>query len=178
MKFYLLQQMNKLKQNNAFSIFELTVVLAIIAITTTLVLSLSINNNEHLIIAEAHLLRSTIWHLQQRCRAENKNLALVFNEQENFYTTPNEKHKLSARVKFGTIQDALGPPSSPKKRLKKSITFKNKQIKISPHGIAQAGTVYLVDDKKQLLYAITVPISGVTFIRMYRYRNKQWHVYT
>ena len=170
--------MYKLKQNNAFSLFELTIVLAIIVIMTTFALSFSINNNEHHVIAEAHLLRTTIWHLQQQCRAENKNLALVFNEQEDSYTTPNETHKLSAHVKFGTIQNVLGPPSSPKKRLKKTITFKNKTIKISPQGIAQAGTVYFVDDKKQLLYAITVPISGVSFIRMYRYRNKQWHVYT
>ena len=105
MKFCLLRQMNKLKRNNnGFTLLELTIVLAIIIVITTLALSISLNYKEHHLIAEAHLLRTTIWHLQQQCRAENKNLALIFNEEENSYSTPHEKHKLSSHVKFGTLQ--------------------------------------------------------------------------
>lgn len=179
MKFCQLQQMYKLKSNKqAFSLIELCIVLAIIIIMTTLAITFFVNQKEPYLIAEAYTLRTRLWQLQQEARVENKQKSLIFNESNSSYSFGNENHKLSKYVKFGTLRNILGPPSSPKKLLRKAITFKSKKITITPQGILQSGTVYLIDDAGQLLYAVTVPISGISYIRIYRYRNKQWHVYT
>ena len=179
MKFYPLQQAYKQTSNKkAFNLIELTITLALIIITTTLAFSSLTQHKGQHIAAEANALRSALWHLQNIARAQNKQKTLVFNEAENSYHYNGETHKLCRKVKFGTLQNVLGPPSSPKKQLKKSITFKNHEIIVTPQGILQSGTVYLIDDAQQLIYAITVPIAGVSFIRIYRYHNKQWHVYT
>lgn len=179
MKFYPLQQPYKPTSNkHAFSLIELTIVLTIIIIVTTLSLSLFINFKEQYLIAEAHTLRATLWQLQQEARAQNKQKLLTFDELKNSYATGNETHKLSRYVKFGILKNVLGPPSSPNKLLKKSLTFKANKITITPDGILQPGTIYLIDDTEKLLYAVTVPIAGVSYIRIYHYLNKQWHAYT
>ena len=179
MKFYRLRQTYKQKLNkHAFSLLELTIVLAIIIIVATISIPLFFNFKEQHLIAEASTLRATLWHLQQMARAQNTQKLLTFDELKNSYSTDNEKHKLSRHVKFGTLKNVLGPPSSPNKQLKKAITFKDKKITVTPHGILQPGTIYLIDDTEKFLYAITVPVAGVSYIRIYRYHNKQWHAYT
>ena len=179
MKYYRLLPTYKLKlnKNQAFTLVELTIVIIIITIITALCIPTLLYHNRNYIAAEAEALRSTLWYLQQQARAQNKQITLTFNETESLYTTDIETHKLSRQVKFGIMPGILGPPSDPKKPVKKAITFPDKKIVVHPHGTIKAGTAYLIDERQNLLYAITVPIAGVSYIRLYQYRNNQWHVY-
>lgn len=179
MKYYRLQQQpNKLKSNKhpAFTLIELTIILAIITLIAALCIPLMMHH-QSAVTAEAEALRSTLWYLQQHARAQNKQITLTFNETDNSYISDIENHKLSRQVKFGILSDVLGPPSAPHKRLTTAITFPDKKITINPNGSMQAGTIYLIDVPQKFLYAVTVPIAGVAYIRIYHYRNKQWHVY-
>jgi len=178
MKYFQLRQLSKVQPNkSAFSLVELTIIIALMALIAALTIPSVITFKQQYVVSELYALQSTIWYLQQQAIAENKQKTILFNSSEHFYESAQEKHKLSRYVKFDIIPGVLGPPSHPQKQLKKAFTCKENKLVITPEGIISPGTIYLVDDKKQFLYAITVPIAGVSFTRLYYYRNKQWHVY-
>jgi len=80
---------------------------------------------------------------------------------------------LPAKVFFGFMPGAKGPPASANKLILKSITFTNNRIIFYPTGIISAGTVYLIDQAKQVMYALSNGVSQISFLRTYRY-NGSW----
>lgn len=159
----------------AFTLIELSITLALIAMIAAISLPVVLNVNRLLVSSQAKVLQLTCWATQQQAVAQNKELNLTFNETNSCYGTPEEQAtKLSPKVKFGILPGVLGPPASPTKHLDSAITFANKKIIFYPNGRISPGSIYLIDENRQTLYAITVPVSSVSYIRRYRYQRPHW----
>ncbi len=186
------------RNNCSFSFIELFVVIAIVLIVFTFSVPRLSFVNRFLVRNEVDKLFTLFSFLQQRAIASNQEQEIVFNTKNRMYSynlknsdiSKNKKDKknifnntcickLPKVVKFGFLQDAKGPPSSPSKKITKAVTFK----KINENefravfytdGKVQAGTVYFVDRGQNFMMALTCPISQVSFIRKYKYDKSRW----
>ena len=80
---------------------------------------------------------------------------------------------------FDFKQGVFGPPSTPIKPIKNRITFKkNKQgeffVEFYSNGKVDSGTTYFVDKNHKNMFALTCPISQVSYIRKYQYLKNKW----
>jgi len=173
--FQLLPPHSSWTKPRAFTLIELSITLALIAMIAAISLPVVLNFNRLLVSSQAKVLQITCWAIQQQAIALNKETNLTFNEISNSYGVPSESViKLSPKVKFGILPEVLGPPASPTKHLDAAITFANKKITFYPNGRISPGSIYLIDENRQALYAITVPVSSVLYIRRYRYQRPYW----
>lgn len=171
-------------KSTAFSIIELAATLALIVLLLAIIIPRQNFFTDVLLKNELEHLFTTFSYLQQKAIASNQPQTLLFNEKNNSYSWPLGArvavHTLSPQVQFGYVKNTKGPPSSPKKQIIKSITFKENSVIFSPDGKITPGTVYLVDNKKKFFKALTCPIAQVSFIRKYRYvddkkcNSKKW----
>ena len=162
-------------KREAFSIIELTIALALVALIAAFCIPTMSLYKKKLISNEALHIQTTCWYLQQRSLAENANFELAFNETDQSYSGGGEYHKLSSSIKFGTLPGVSGPPLKPTSAIKKAITFSHNKIIFYPHGTTTSGSIYLVDGNYKLLYAITIPVGNVPHIQIYDYKNGSWH---
>ena len=117
------------------------------------------------------------WHaLRQRAMVHSKPQEIVFDEVGNRYQVEGNWYDLPATMRFGFLSASKGPPSHPTTPIQSAITFVGKKVICFPDGTIQSGTVYLVDDKKSCMYALTSGVSAVSFLRKYRY-DGTWHGY-
>ena len=162
----------------AFTLIDLSITLALIACVATISLPVILNFQRFYVASQARVLQTTCWALQQQAIAKNKEFTLEFNEATNSYVITEQNNKLAPKVKFGLLPGLYGPPSSPSHKLASPITFEYKKIIFYPTGRISPGSVYLVDDNLQTLYAITVPVSSVSYIHVYRYHKAHWQLCT
>ena len=82
----------------------------------------------------------------------------------------------SSTAEFVTVlyREFRDPHHHPMRR-SQEISFENNHIIFYADGTIQAGTVYLVDVNKKLLYALTSGVGHISFLRKYRY-DGSWHV--
>jgi len=161
---------NYKKKNYAgFLLIQIGVVLALFVLIITLSLSHSNLLRKQIMHAEVEKLAVLFRYFQQRACVTQREQKLVFDERTGSYVCDTYKQTLPFGIQFGCIAHSYGPPSNPQTLIKKGITFKNNTVVFSPDGSISAGTVYLVDAQKKLMYALTSPISHISFLRMYRY---------
>jgi len=106
---------------------------------------------------------------QRYAMASNQMRTITFNLPANSYRFREREEKLLSNVQFGFIQGAQGPPAQPTSALTKPITFVDEHITFYPDGIIQAGTVYLVNKNKTIMYALSNAVSPVSHLRKYAY---------
>lgn len=114
--------------------------------------------------------------LQQSAMARAQQQEMLFDEMGHRYKIDGVWHELPSTIRFGFLPESKGPPSSPTHDIRSAITFPGKKVICFPDGTIQAGTVYLMDDQKQKMYALTSGVSAVSFLRKYRY-DGAWHEY-
>lgn len=112
--------------------------------------------------------------LQQTAMVRNQQQEMLFDEGGHCYKIDGVWHELPSMIRFGFLPEAKGPPSHPFQSIGSAITFIGKKVTCFADGTIQAGTIYLVDDKKQHMYALTSGVSAVSFLRKYRY-DGTWH---
>lgn len=157
-----------------FSLIELLIVIALLAIMVTVLIA-NISFIDRLMVkTEVEKLFLICRSLQQEAISCNEQRILSFDEAHQSYRYGNTVEKLNRSVNFGIIPTVKGPPASPTHVLTKAITFGGGKIIFSPDGIIQSGSVYLVSNDKQSLYALCSPVSQVSFLRMYCY-DQSWH---
>ena len=158
-----------------FSLIELMLVMCIIA----LLASFAIINTRYLHKAVIHsqidLLFNTCYYLQKTAMATGQIQELIFDEQEHRYSFDESIEKLSPSIRFGILPDVKGPPSSPHHSLNNAITFVDKKIKFYPDGIISSGIIYLIDQDRHDIYALSSGVAHTSFLRKYRYDGK-WHL--
>ncbi len=159
------------KQNHVegFLLIQIGIVLALLVLIITLSLSHSNLLRKQLMHAEVEKLAVLFRYFQQRACVMQTEQKLTFDERTSSYFSDNYKQTLPFGIQFGSVPNCYGPPSHPQTRINKGITFKNNTVVFSPDGSISAGTLYLVDAEKKLTYAITSPISHISFLRIYRY---------
>jgi hypothetical protein len=99
---------------------------------------------------------------------------IVLEIDQGAYRYGSERIVLPKGVQFGFLPAVQGPPATPQKSLTTASTFAQHAIICSPEGTLSSGTVYLVDSKKTVLYALSSGVGSVSFLRKYRYA-KEWH---
>lgn len=192
----------------AFSIIELMLVLCIMVLLFSISIPKMSFVNRFLVENEVDKMFTAFSFLQQRAIASNQEQEIIFDPAQNSYfydlgggsygsiprlssglprtvgydlkTEPKfVTCKLPDAVKFGFLQGANGPPSSPGKPILSPITFKDIgsgmfKITFYTDGKVQPGTVYFIDKNKNFMMALTCPISQVSFIRKYKYNQGKW----
>ena len=163
-----------LHNKNAFTLTELSVVLALVFIVITLCLPALVHYASQHVAAEAAMLKTACWYTQQYARTQNSQKSLIFNPAGNSYTFADTKHVLHSQVKFGSLPNVFGPPAIPHKQRTAPVTFVGQRVSFSPLGIIQSGTVYLVDRNQSVMYGLTAAVAGVSHLRMYHYNQGRW----
>jgi hypothetical protein len=123
------------------------------------------------------------WHLQaeigkmytlfhyahQKARTLHTDVTILYNEQEGTYQCDTITEQLPSFIIFGASQGIKGPPASPKDSVTQAITFPGKKVICYADGTISSGSIYITDQDRMYTYAITVGVSQVSFIRMYRF---------
>lgn len=170
--------MIRLKNNvRAFTLVELMVVIALIALLVMLTMTHTAFMHRALLRTEVEKLYVTCIYLQRLAMVTNKKQTLVFDLANNAYTFNGHKATLPDAIVFGFLPHAKGPPSDPVKPITGPVTFIDTAITFDPAGIIQPGTVYLADKNRITMYALSCSVSQVSFLRKYRYDNK-WQLTT
>ncbi len=110
-------------------------------------------------------------HLQQVAMLTNQQQEVHFDTAQHTYAHDVRVQQLPAHVHFGVPNGLQGPPAAPRAPVRSPVTFPRKLLVFHPDGTMQAGTVYLTDSKRECAYALTVPVSAVSYLRLYRYDN-------
>ncbi len=161
--------------NNGFSLIEVALVLALLAIVVMLVGANCTFINRLLVRSEVDTLYTTCRYAQHCALASNTPQEITFDVVRKIYKYRGVEHKLPAQVDFGFIPGAKGPPSAPTNTIHKPVTFVHDRITFYPDGIIKSGTVYLTDTARQYMYALSSPIAQVSYLRKYQY-NGQWQL--
>ncbi len=170
-----------LKKTESFSLFELLAVVAVIIILLTVTVSNSSFFNKFVLKNEVDKVFTLFSYLQQKAIASNKQQEIVFDLQNNSYLMnfESKENKLANVVKFDFLPNSYGPPSDPTKLIQSAVSFKkdgqNKFKAIFyPDGKIESGSIYLIDKDYKYMMALTVPVSNVSYIRKYEYKDGRW----
>ena len=135
------------------------------------------------ILADLHRLFTVFSFVQYKAMASNTQQTITFDLEKKSYTYLSLSNKettvtLASGNMFGVIHGVKGPPSSLTSLIKKAITFQSPsgelRANLMTNGKISPGTVYLINQKTTILCALTCPVSQVSYIRLYVYRNGQW----
>lgn len=101
-----------------------------------------------------------------------QDLIITFDIISGSYNIHNiNKSILCNKVKFSFLEDVLGPPAEPTKKLTEAITFPKKRIILYKNGTISSGAIYLIDINKKHLCALTSSIAQIGSLRKYYYKN-------
>jgi prepilin-type N-terminal cleavage/methylation domain-containing protein len=159
-------------KKKGFTLIEAMVVVCLFALVATLgIMQLSFLDAT-IARAEVDKLAAVCSYLQQKAIATNTECVLTFDIEKNEYRCDTIHEKLSQRISFGFLPHVFGPPGCPTHQVEKAITFPDSSIHFYPTGIISSGTIYLIDKKKQYMYALSNAVSQVSYLRLYRYDGR------
>ena len=164
------QKMMYRQKNSGFLLIELLISITIISLVVSFGILTVGHFHKALVRADVEKLYATCRYLQQCAIVTNQKQILTFDTIRNSYHYHNHEERLSPYTIFGIKNSTIkGPPSAPTNSINNPITFIGKRITFSPTGILQPGTIYVTDKNKQYQYALTVPVSQLSFLRKYHY---------
>jgi len=134
--------------------------------------------------SELSKLEAIFLYLQQRACATHQTQTAYIDVKNNMITWQrgNKKasHIITPTLQFDFLQNSYGPPARPTGPITQATTFADEKqqpcIKFFSNGIISSGSIYLVDKKHQIMGALTLGISQVSYIRRYAYQSNQWIV--
>lgn len=170
----------------AFALFELVVVLGLLAFLACLTIPTFKIFDELAVSMELDNLCALILSLQQRACMDGRAYILKFDPQGQKYVVredlPDPKqrddggggwHALPREVQFGILPGLKGPPAQPDRQLEWPSTFKGDSITFHPAtGVIESGSLYLIDRARCFQYALTVPVGKFSYVRRYVYKEK------
>lgn len=148
--------------------------LCLVVILTTLTLTLTSHLNRFIVHAELEKLTILFLHAQQKAIMLNKDFTIACDIHSHCYTFESTCYTLCRGIQFGYLEGAMGPPSNPQKNITKPITYTNNTIVFFKDGTVSSGTLYIIDNHRQALYALTTQVGTLPFIRKYRYEKNCW----
>ena len=158
-----------MKIGNGFSLIELAIVITLVGVMATIVLVHGTYMYRAVVRQEIEKLAITCRYLQHAAMMSNRHHVLVFDRKARSYSYQGGRECLPPSVEFGVFDGAKGPPSNPIRQIQAPISFENERIIFHPDGIIQPGTVYLISKDKQAMYALSSPVSQVSYMRIYKY---------
>lgn len=162
------------ERRQGFSLVQVLVVCSLVVILMTLSLPHFSWMRRYAIRLELEKMYALFFYLQHKAIVCNQHQELVFNTGANTYGTEHQQEWLPSGITFGFLPRSFGPPSDPKKLIVNPITFVGNTATFYPDGTFSAGTLYLVDNERGAMYALTSAVAPVSFIRKYRYDQGSW----
>lgn len=162
------------KNKPGTNLIELLIVFAILALLTAIIVPSISFLKQQAIANELDRLQTICIFLQKQAIYTGKKKILTFNANEGTYFYNQQRIELADNVMFGVMDGVMGPPANPEGPITSPISFPNQKIIFYPNGTISAGTAYLTNRQKTAVYALTIAVSQVAFIRKYRYQNQQW----
>ena len=161
-----------------FTLFEVMVVICLFGLIAMLGMMQLSFLDDVMVHAEIDRLAATCMYLRQKAIATNADQSLVCDIQNNEYRLDKVREKLSKRIAFGFLPNAIGSPGSPSRTITKAVTFPASTIHFYSTGIISSGAVYVTDNNKKIMYALTNAVSQFSYLRLYRYRDQRWKLLT
>lgn len=158
-----------MKVKSGFSLIELAIVILLCSVIMGLGISCGSFMYRGIVKQEAEALALVCRYLQYAAMMSNEPKILVFDPKKHCYSYDGCSVKLSNQVKFGVLEGVKGPPSNPVHIINAPVSFKDGKIIFYPDGIIQPGTVYLIGKNAQIMYALSCPVSQVSYVRIYKY---------
>lgn len=128
-------------------------------------------SDNHIVFLELERLYALCTFVQHKAQADNRTYEIVLDEKKGTINSPFFSETIAPQVLFGTIKGVRGPPATPTHPIKKAITFIGSKIVCEPTGIMQAGAIYLTDRHHHCLYALSIAVGKISYIRRYVHRN-------
>lgn len=172
----LLPKKKWLHKQHGYALFQLGILLTLLLIICTLSLPRFSFLQHRLVRTEIEKMMLMFRYLHRTALTRNQDQHLQLFPQESWYEGAGHREILPGGVQFAVLPGVYGPPSHPHQALSTPSTYKDNRITFYAHGIIQAGTVYLTDKNKQVMYALSSAISPIAHIRAYRYNiaNQEW----
>lgn len=158
-----------MQQHNGSLLMQLCLLCACIIIIVQLTIPTANYFKKTVVRAEIEKLYALFFYLQQRAQVLHQIQMIEFSVEQQQYRYETQTHQLPHGVIFGFLSGAHGPPAAPTAPLMQPITFPQLRIIFYPDGTMQSGTIYLTDDKRTIMYALTNPIGHAASMRLYRY---------
>ncbi len=159
-----------MKNSAGFTLLELLIVLSLVTLSAGLGFAWVSVFDRFMVRLELDTLYTHCMRLQQEAQLTGQTKELIFDRVRQRYQIGQKQYVLSSHVRFAERAEVQGPPSQSRGH-QLGITFvKNKMI-FYPDGIISSGTVYLTDKAKKYLYALSVGVSQVSYVRKYVYQN-------
>lgn len=162
------------KLQKGFFLINLAIACSLLVIIVSLSVSQTSFFRRFLIRSEIEKMYTLFFYLNQRALVSNKEQTLHFDATKNSYQSGKKTEKLAVSLRFGILPDAFGPPSQPTKLLTQAITFVDNTVHFYPDGTISSGSIYITDNDHALLYALTISVGHISYLRKYRYSNGSW----
>ena len=159
------------KKREGFSLLQVAITLTLVVIAIMLTVPQFSFLQKTAVRSEIEKMHALFVYMQHLAIATQQDQTIEFDVIKNCYSCNNQIIPLACGISFGTKPGVFGPPASPHALITKPITFANNKITFYTTGTMQAGTVYLVDQSKNYIYALTTPVSHISYVRRYKYEG-------
>lgn len=164
---------------NAFTFLEMLIVIAIVIILCAITIHSFGDDDRTLMLQELEKIEVILLYLQQRAMATQQAQSLIITTTAQTYMYGRARHVLPARICFGYVPTAYGPPGNPTAPLTQVATFPAVNpstyiLKIFPNGKMSSGALYMRNYSGTRLGALTCTVSQVSYLRKYMYDSGQW----
>ncbi|MBY0110353.1 MAG: hypothetical protein K2X90_04550 [Candidatus Babeliaceae bacterium] len=166
--------MSRIK-NSGFMLFELMLVVALIALFSVIGFIGLARYSGTSITTDIAVLSLLLHTAATRATCLKKKQTIIIDEYNSALTYDGIRYPLQEGLNFKVLPNVYGPPSAPYALVTQAVTFVDKKIVAHPDGTLQSGTLYIADSHTQ--YALTTPVSAFSYIRVYRYRDGVWQNY-
>lgn len=154
---------------SGFTLIELCIVILLIGLILGLSVSFGSYHQAYMVRAELHRLGAYVHMVRQLALMDDATHRIHLNAQHHSYQSDDQTIQLTPGVQFGFLPGTLGPPGSPKERITNAISFKHHTIECFGDGTTSSGSVYMIDARARHMYAMTIAVTDVPYVRFYRY---------
>ena len=163
-------------KRSGFLLLELILALALLSMVVTLGIGSFAFIQRFQVQAEAERLRALCLHAYALALATYTTQVINIDTYNHTFEWQTIKERLAPGVEFGIQAQVLGPPSRPTEPLTTACTFSDNSIYFYPDAHTSAGSIYLTDSAKSCLYAVTLPVGAISYLRVYSYKSNRWHL--
>jgi hypothetical protein len=158
-----------LPKQQGYALLQLGIALSLVMVICMVSVPHRLFMQHRLVKTEIEKLMLMFRYIQRTALACNQDQQLAVHVDDNWYEAIGRREQLPKEVQFAVVSGVYGPPSHPEKPLTKPVTYKNNHIMFYANGTIQAGALYLVDTKKDVLYGLSTAVSSIAQVRAYRY---------
>lgn len=164
----------KPRKKQGFTLIELMVVVTLCALIAHVTITYFYTFDSCIVRSELMYLRMFCQKIRYDAISTGQEQIVTIDPLVHSYYSPYYKHVFPPAVRFGVMDNALGPPSSPQQPINSLCTFNNNKIHFYADGTISSGIIYIVDRNKKVGYALSNGVGAVSYLRLYRYDKKKW----